>query len=141
VFRNNLVAFILTLACFVVLIPNLGSAQADKVKNSMAALKAETGKLGAPAVQSNELHFGKSKVPAELVDAVVKKHGGAATLFAKNGDQYVRVATTVKKEDGTSAAPAPRERRLHCRPCPRGSPRTAMPPLSWRSLRRIGPKA
>jgi hypothetical protein len=33
----------------------------------------------------------------------VKKHGGAATLFAKNGDQYVRVATTVKKEDGTSA--------------------------------------
>jgi hypothetical protein len=69
----------------------------------MAALKAETGKLGAPAVQSNELHFGKSKVSAELVDAVVKKHGGAATLFAKNGDQYVRVATTVKKEDGTSA--------------------------------------
>jgi Cache 3/Cache 2 fusion domain len=103
VFRNNLVAFILTLACFVVLIRNLGSAQADKVKNSMAALKAETGKLGAPAVQSNELHFGKSKVSAELVDAVVKKHGGAATLFAKNGDQYVRVATTVKKEDGTSA--------------------------------------
>jgi Cache 3/Cache 2 fusion domain len=94
VFRNNLVAFILTLACFVVLIRNLGSAQADKVKNSMAALKAETGKLGAPAVQSNELHFGKSKVSAELVDA---------TLFAKNGDQYVRVATTVKKEDGTSA--------------------------------------
>jgi hypothetical protein len=97
VFRNNLVAFILALACFVVLIPNLGSAQADKVKNSMAALKAETGKLGAPAVQSNELHFGKSKVSAELVDAVVKKHGGAATLLAKNGDQYVRVATTVKR--------------------------------------------
>ena len=90
-FRNNLVAFILTLACFVVLIPNLGSAQADEVKNSMAALKAETGKLGAPAVQSNELHFGKSKVSAELVDAVVKKHGGAATLFVNNGDQYVRV--------------------------------------------------
>jgi methyl-accepting chemotaxis protein len=99
---NNLVAFILALACFVVLIPNLGSAQAEKVKNSMAALKAETGKLGAPAV-SNELHFGKSKVSAELVDAVVKKHGGAATLLAKNGDQYVRVATTVKKDDGTSA--------------------------------------
>jgi hypothetical protein len=52
VFRNNLVAFILTLACFVVLIPNLGSAQADKVKNSMAALKAETGKLGAPAFRA-----------------------------------------------------------------------------------------
>ncbi|HET9374470.1 MAG TPA: Cache 3/Cache 2 fusion domain-containing protein [Chthoniobacterales bacterium] len=106
-FRNNLVAFILTLACFVVLIPNLGSAQADKVKNSMAALKAETGKLGAPAVQSNELHFGKSKVSAELVDAVVKKHGGAATLFAKNGDQYVRVATTVKRRTAPARSEPP----------------------------------
>jgi hypothetical protein len=34
---------------------------------------------------------------------VVKKDGGSASLFAKNGDQYVRVATTLKKEDGTSA--------------------------------------
>ena len=77
-FRNNLVAFILTLACFVVLIPNLGSAQAEKVKNSMAALKAETGKLGAPAVQSNELHFGKSKVSAEHTNspAIAKLNNG-----------------------------------------------------------------
>jgi methyl-accepting chemotaxis protein-2 (aspartate sensor receptor) len=29
--------------------------------------------------------------------------GGAASLFAKNGNKYVRVATTLKKEDGTSA--------------------------------------
>ena len=32
-----------------------------------------------------------------------QEHGGVATLFVKSGDQYVRVATTVKKEDGTSA--------------------------------------
>jgi hypothetical protein len=38
-----------------------------------------------------------------VVDAVVKEHGGVATLFVKSGDQFVRVATTVKKEDGTSA--------------------------------------
>ena len=80
-FRNNLVAFILTLACFVVLIPNLGSAQADKVKNSMAALKAETGKLGAPAVQSNGLHFGKSKVSAEHTNS-------AAIAKLNNGEPY-----------------------------------------------------
>ena len=30
-------------------------------------------------------------------------NGGVATLFVKNGDQYQRAATTVKKEDGTSA--------------------------------------
>ena len=38
-----------------------------------------------------------------MVDAVVKKQGGVATLFVKSGDQYVRVAATVKKDDGTSA--------------------------------------
>jgi hypothetical protein len=38
-----------------------------------------------------------------VVDAVVKAQGGVATLFVKSGDQYVRVATTVKKDDGTSA--------------------------------------
>ena len=33
----------------------------------------------------------------------MKAHGGLATLFVKSGELYVRVATTVKKEDGTSA--------------------------------------
>ena len=33
----------------------------------------------------------------------VKENGGAATLFVKAGDEYVRVATTVKKDDGSSA--------------------------------------
>jgi hypothetical protein len=44
-----------------------------------------------------------TKASNELVDAVVKKHGGAATLFVKKGKEYERVATTVKKEDGKSA--------------------------------------
>jgi hypothetical protein len=39
----------------------------------------------------------------DVVDAVVKENGGAATLFVKAGDEYVRVATTVKKDDGSSA--------------------------------------
>jgi hypothetical protein len=38
-----------------------------------------------------------------VVDAVAKEQGGAATIFVKAGNEYVRVATTVKKEDGTSA--------------------------------------
>jgi hypothetical protein len=42
-------------------------------------------------------------VSNDVVDAVAKEHGGAATLFAKSGDEYVRVATTLKKEDGSSA--------------------------------------
>jgi hypothetical protein len=101
--RNSLIACILTLSCFFMLMPSLGSAQTDKVKTSMAALKAETGKLGAPSVQGNDLFFGKTKVSNDLVDAVVKAQGGVATLFVKNGKELVRAATTVKKEDGKSA--------------------------------------
>jgi hypothetical protein len=102
-YRNNFIACVLTLTCFIILIPSLGTAQTDKVKTSMEALKAETGKLGAPKVQGSDLYFGNTKVSTDVVDAVVKKQGGVATLFVKSGDQYVRVATTVKKEDGTSA--------------------------------------
>ena len=39
----------------------------------------------------------------DVVDAVAKENGGVATLFVKAGDEYVRVATTVRKEDGSSA--------------------------------------
>jgi hypothetical protein len=100
---NKFFACFLTVACFVVLIPSLAFAQSDKVKASMAALKAETEKLGAPKVQGNDLYFGTTKATNDLVDAVVKANGGAASLFVKSGDQYVRVATTLKKDDGSSA--------------------------------------
>jgi hypothetical protein len=103
-YRNNFIAYLLTLTCFIILIPSLGTAQTDKVKTSMAALKAETAKLGAPKVQGSDLYFGTTKASTDVVDAVVKKQGGAATLFVKSGDQYVRAATTVKKGDGSSAA-------------------------------------
>ena len=39
----------------------------------------------------------------EVVDEVVKEHGGTATLFVKSGNDYVRVATNVKKDDGSRA--------------------------------------
>ena len=68
----------------------LASALTDKVKTSMAALKAETGELGAPKVEVNNLYFGKTKVSNDLVDAVVKEQGGVAALFGKNGKEFVR---------------------------------------------------
>jgi hypothetical protein len=102
-YRSNMFACLLTLACFMVLIPSLASAQRDKVKSAMTDLKAETGKLGAPKVQGSDLYFGSTKADNSTVDAVVKKDGGSASLFVKSGDQYVRVATTLKKADGSSA--------------------------------------
>jgi hypothetical protein len=101
-YRNNLIALALSV-CLIALIPTAGTAKTGDVKASMAALQAETAKLGAPKVQGNDLYFGDTKASSDMVDAVVKEHGGVATLFVKNGDQFVRVATTVKKEDGTSA--------------------------------------
>ena len=107
-YRNSFIACILALACFTILIPSVGSAQSDKVKASMAALKAETAKLGPPRTDGADLYFGKTKVSSnELVDAVVKEHGGVATLFLIKGPSqnrgFVRVATNEQQEDGKSA--------------------------------------
>jgi hypothetical protein len=39
----------------------------------------------------------------DVVDNVVFENGGTATLFVKAGDEYVRVATNVRKDDGSRA--------------------------------------
>jgi hypothetical protein len=97
------------------LVPSAASAQADpKVAKAMALLKSETDKLGAPKVDGTDavagktvpaLYFGTTKMNNNftVVDSVVKAIGGTATLFVKSGDEYVRVATNVKKDDGTRA--------------------------------------
>lgn len=99
-----------------ILMPRAANAEADpKVQKAMAALKAATAKLGTPKVQGMEavsgkdaaaLYFGTTKINNnfEVVDAVVKENGGTATLFAKTGDEYVRVSTNVPKPDGSGRA-------------------------------------
>jgi hypothetical protein len=98
--RNNLIAWMLSV-CFIALIPSVGVA--GDTETSMVALQAAIAKLGEPKMQGNDLYFGDTKVPSDVVDAVVKSNDGVASLFVKKGDQYVRVATTVKKEDRSSA--------------------------------------
>ena len=89
-YRNQL--FVGILACFIILLPSLATAQSDKVKAAMADLKAQGDKVKSAMADLKG-----------AIDTVANKDGGAVTLFAKDGDQYVRIATTVKKEDGTSA--------------------------------------
>ncbi len=118
-YRKSFIVSILAAGCFIamsMLMPSVGNAQADpKVQKSMAALKAATAKLGPPKVEGMEavsgknaaaLYFGKTKLNNnfDVVDAVVKEHGGTATLFAKTGDEYVRVSTNVPKPDGSGRA-------------------------------------
>ena len=100
--RRSFILTILATGFFIAnatLAPDLGTAQTDKLKTAMADLKARAEKIGAPKVEGKDLYFGSTKVDNSVVEAV----GGVATLFVKSGDQYARVATTVKKEDGTSA--------------------------------------
>ena len=108
--RRSFIVSILAVGCFIatlMLMPSVGTAQDARVTKSMAALKDQTAKLGAPKVEGNALSFGMTKMNNDVVDAVVKENGGAATLFLKAGNEYVRVATTLKKEDGSSAMGRP----------------------------------
>jgi hypothetical protein len=99
------------------LLPWSASAQMsdmEKVHASMAALKAKTATLGPPKIEGTQavggkeapaLYFGTTKMnnDFDVVDEVVKENGGTATLFVKSGDEYVRVATTVRKDNGSRA--------------------------------------
>ena len=63
---------------------------------------------GTDAVAGKEvpaIYFGSTKMNNnfDLVDRVVKEAQGTATIFVKNGEEYVRVATNVKKDDGSRA--------------------------------------
>ena len=95
-------------------VPVAGRAQDAKVTAAMQVLKTMADKLGPPKIEGTDMVAGK-QVPAiyfgstkmnnnfDLVDAVVKQAGGTATIFVKSGDEYVRVATNVKKDDGSRA--------------------------------------
>jgi hypothetical protein len=92
----------------------VGAQDMQKVKAAMALLKSKSEKLGPAKIEGTDTVDGKA-VPAvffgttkmnnnfALVDEVVKEVGGTATIFVKNGADYVRVATNVKKDDGSRA--------------------------------------
>jgi lipid-A-disaccharide synthase-like uncharacterized protein len=86
----------------------------DAVNRSMEILITLAEKLGAPRLEGKDsvagkevpgLYFGATKMGNffDVVDEVVKENGGTASLFVKAGDEYVRVATNVKKDDGSRA--------------------------------------
>ena len=96
-----------------VLMPSVGNAQDARVAKSMAALKDQTAKLGAPKIDGKDavggrdapaLYFGSTKMNNNfsVVDAVAEEggRGTAATLFVKSGDDYIRVATNVSTRKG-----------------------------------------
>ena len=104
------VGFLATL----LMMPNVGNAQDARVTKSMAALKDQTAKLGAPKIDGKDavggrdapaLYFGSTKMNNNfsVVDAVAEQggRGMAATLFVKSGDQFIRVTTNVSTRVGS----------------------------------------
>jgi hypothetical protein len=93
-------------------IPVIGYAQVHQdIAKAMAELKMLTEKLGPPSLQGTApvsgknaaaLYFGKTEINNNFtaVDKVVKDNGGTATIFAKTGDEYVRVSTNVPHAGG-----------------------------------------
>src|SRR6266513_5378399 len=107
----------LTIACLigaVTLFPKVVQAQDARVKTAMELLESKANKLGPAKIDGTDtvagkqvpaIYFGSTKMDNnfDLVDEVVKEAQGTATIFVKNGEEYVRVATNVKKDDGSRA--------------------------------------
>jgi methyl-accepting chemotaxis protein len=96
-------------------VDNLSS---QSVQSAMKMLLQEGERLGAPQVNKSatiaaepvpDLHLGNSSQVGNfvLVDRLKQLTGCTATLFVKNGDQFVRVSTNVLKPDGSRAVGTP----------------------------------
>jgi hypothetical protein len=87
------------------------AAYAADPKATIADLDARLAKIGAPKLQGTETVAGKT-VPAiffgdrkinnnyDVVDAIRKAHNATATVFVKDGDEFVRVSTNVLTPEG-----------------------------------------
>jgi hypothetical protein len=105
----------LFLAALAVAIPlHALAGSPEDVTAAMQILKSKAASMGAPTIKGEEkvadktvpdLYFGDQKMNNNfaLVDEVQKEKGGTATIFVKNGDEFVRIATNVKKDDGSRA--------------------------------------
>jgi cache 3/cache 2 fusion protein len=115
--RKALVVVVIAIGCIgsLMLMANAANAQDARNTASMAALKDKTAKLGAAKIEGTEavgklsapvLYFGPTKMNNDftIVDEVGKEDPGmTATLFVKAGDEFIRVATSVRLPDGRRA--------------------------------------
>lgn len=89
----------------------LTAASAADPKATIADLDARLAKIGAAKIDGTEkagdktvpaLYFGERKINNnyDVVDAVRKAHDATATVFVKDGDEFVRVSTNVLTPEG-----------------------------------------
>lgn len=88
-----------------------GAAQANDPKVAIAALDARLAKIGPAKVEGTvetggktvgALFFGPRRINNnyDVVDEIKKTTGASATVFVKDGDDYIRVSTNVLTPEG-----------------------------------------
>lgn len=87
------------------------TAQAYDPKATISDLDARLAKIGAAKINGSAdlsgktvpvLFFGERKINGnyDVVDAIRKAHNATATIFVKDGEEYVRVSTNVLTPEG-----------------------------------------
>lgn len=87
------------------------AAHANDPKVAIAALDARLAKIGPAKVEGTDkagdktvgaLFFGPRKINNnyDVVDEIKKSTGASATIFVKEGDDYVRISTNVLTPEG-----------------------------------------
>ena len=92
------------------------SIMLDRVHNAMRLLRQQGDAIGAPSIgppiqvpghsgPANDLLLGSQPQgnQFQLVDSVTSTMDGTATIFSRTGDEFVRISTNVKKDDGSRA--------------------------------------
>lgn len=87
------------------------TALANDPKATIADLDARLAKIGAPRLEGKDkagerevaaIYYGDRKINNnyDVVDGIRKSHGATATVFVKDGDEFVRVSTNVLTPEG-----------------------------------------
>ena len=98
-------------AAAMLMIATFTTAHAYDPKATIADLDVRLAKIGAPKVDGTDkvgdktvpaLFFGERKINNnyDVVDSVRKAHNATATVFVKDGDEFVRVSTNVLTPEG-----------------------------------------
>lgn len=89
----------------------LSSANAGDTKKAVAELKAKLLKIGEPKIEGTDkagditaprIYFGTRKINNnfDVVDDIKRSSGASATVFVKDGDEFVRISTNILTAKG-----------------------------------------
>jgi hypothetical protein len=95
-----------------------GQAQAGDPQATIATLNERLAKIGAPRLEGSDkagdktvpaIYFGARKINNnyDVVDEIKKSSGATATVFVKDGDEYIRVSTNVLTPEGKRGVGTP----------------------------------